>query len=55
MALVMGGLERAEQLEDVGDDAGVLDWIMAVGPLDLVGGVAARLDVAGEADLLPAG
>src|SRR5689334_5116501 len=71
MALVMG-LKRAEELEDVGHDAGVAcagvacagvacagvacaDRIVAVGPLHLVGGVAARLGVAGEADLLPAG
>ena len=56
MALVMG-LQRAEELEDVGDDAGVVvaDRVVAVGPLHLVGGVATRLDVAGEPDLLPAG
>src|SRR6266516_360884 len=56
MALVMG-LKRAEELEDVGDDAGVVvpDRVVAVGPLLLLGGVAARLDVAGEPDLLPAG
>src|SRR6185312_6918206 len=70
MALVMG-LQRAEELEDVGDDAGVVvadvacadvacadvacaDGVVAVGPLHLVGGIAARLDVAGEPDLLPA-
>jgi hypothetical protein len=60
MALVMG-LQRAEELEDIGDDAGVVvadvacaDRVVAVGPLHLVGGIAARLDVAGEPDLLPA-
>src|SRR6266705_83521 len=45
-------LQGAEELEDIGHDAGVADRIVAVGPLHLVGGVAARLDVAGKADLL---
>src|SRR5580704_6973497 len=55
IALVMSWLQGAEELEDVGHDAGVVHRVVAVGPLHLGGGVAARLDVAGEADLLPAG
>src|SRR5581483_465061 len=54
IALVMV-LYDAEELDDVGDDPGVLHWIVAVGAFHFVRGVAARLDVAGEADLLPAG
>src|SRR5215472_2368034 len=47
-------LQGAEEPEDVGDDPGADDRVAAVGPLHFAGGVAARLDVAGEADLLPA-
>src|SRR6516162_2291540 len=54
IAVVMA-LQGAEELDDVGDDPGGADRVVAVGPFHLVGGVAARLDVAGEADLLPAG
>ena len=46
---------RAEEPEHVGHDPGVVDRIVPVGTLHLVAGVAARLDVAGEADVLPAG
>src|SRR6185437_7172902 len=54
IAVVMR-LHDAEELDDVGDDPGVLHRVEAVGALHLVRGVAAWLDVAGEADLLPAG
>src|SRR5580700_11251238 len=47
-------LHRAQEPEYVGHDPGVVDRIVSVGTLDLVAGVAARLAVAGEADVLPA-
>src|SRR2546430_12319781 len=55
IALVMSWLQGAEELEDIGHDAGAVHRVVAVGPLHLGSGVAAWLDVAGEADLLPAG
>src|SRR6185437_78657 len=54
IAVVMR-LHGAEELDHVGADSGVLHRVGAVGALHLVRGVAARLDVTGEADLLPAG
>src|SRR6202050_4704667 len=48
-------LQCAEELEHVSHDAGVVRRTGAVRPRDLIGGVAAGLDVAGEGDFLPAG
>src|SRR5579875_1625600 len=46
---------RAEERQHVGDHGRPGHRIRPVAALHLLGGVAARLDVAGKADVLPAG